>query len=235
MSIRTIEGHTILSKELSEQSVIIDLGANIGRFSHAMLREFNCRCIAVEANPRMSSQIQTHPRLTVRNLAIAAANGILPFYLSANPESSSLLPRATDKQYGVIDVQASRLDEFVESSWPDRIDVIKFDIEGAEIDVIDSCTDTFLQRIPQLTIEFHDFNGLTDESTVTRIVTRLERLGFFYIKMWRYAWGDTLFVNRALTSQPYYRLLWSKHVIRNWRGLARVLSRNVSRVKGEEE
>ncbi len=39
----------------------------------------------------------------------------------------------------------------------DRIDLLKIDIEGAEIGMFDDCTDEELSSIGQITVEFHAF------------------------------------------------------------------------------
>jgi hypothetical protein len=46
------------------------------------------------------------------------------------------------------------------------------DIEGAEIEVIDSLDDDLIEGVGQWTIEFHDFMGLTSVSDVERCVER---------------------------------------------------------------
>src|SRR5437016_3700720 len=91
MLLRQFERHTFDAQDLSLQSVVLDLGANVGGFSRSILDEFGCRCYAVEANPRLCAQIKAHPKLSLFNLAIAANSGTLPFHLSENPEASSLL------------------------------------------------------------------------------------------------------------------------------------------------
>lgn len=223
-----IEGHTLWTPGLSRQSVVLDLGANKGNFSRDILKRFPCHCHAVEANPELCVNIPPQPNLTVYNLAIAGSAGKLPLHLSTNPEASTLLTTSTADKYRTIEVDAIRLDDFLKQAGLPSVDLIKFDIEGAEIEVLDSTSDDLLKGVGQLTIEFHDFMNLTPVATVERVVTRLEALGFYTIKMWKYAWGDTLFVNRRLKSAGSLKLSWSRHVTRNWWGITRVLSRRLS-------
>ena len=210
---------------LSSQSVVLDLGANIGNFSHRILRHYKCQCYAVEANPDLCRAIPTHPKLAVYNLAMAASTGKLPLYLSTNSEATTLLPTNTSDKYRTIEVDAIRLEEFLALAGLSSIDLVKFDIEGAEIEVLDSSNDELLSSIGQLTIEFHDFLGLTPVATVERIVQRLDGLGFYPIKMWRRGWGDTLFVNRRLPLAKPVALAWSRYVTRNWWGVQRSVRR----------
>ena len=46
--IETIEDHTIHTRFLSSNSRVLDLGANRGSFSKAMITRFGCQCVAVE-------------------------------------------------------------------------------------------------------------------------------------------------------------------------------------------
>jgi FkbM family methyltransferase len=46
-----------------------------------------------------------------------------------------------------------------------EIEVLKLDIEGAELEVIDSLSDDFFHNVGQLTIEFHDFLGYSSKKS----------------------------------------------------------------------
>ena len=215
----------IISNELSAGSIVVDLGANLGRFSHGMIARFGCRCYAVEANPSLCERIEFHPRLEIINAAVAGQAGTVSLHLSHNSEASSLFKSAMAGQAGMIEVNALTLQDVLRRIDASRVDLLKIDIEGAEISVLESCPDAVLQAIPQITVEFHDFLGITPRPVVEQVVRRMERCGFAWISMWRNAYGDTLFINRRLTSVGVVQRLWMRHVVRNWRGLARVARR----------
>jgi len=48
----------IYSKLIDSQSLIVDLGANLGQFGPEIGREFNCRCCALQAVPSMYFEIK---------------------------------------------------------------------------------------------------------------------------------------------------------------------------------
>jgi FkbM family methyltransferase len=219
-----IEGHTIWRPALNHQSIVLDLGANKGNFSHGILKQFNCHCYAVEANPHISKSIRHHQRLTVLNCAISTKSGKIPFYLSSNPEASSILTSTMSEPKCAIEVDSLCLQQIINRTGVRSFDLVKFDIEGAEIEILDSCSDDFLKSIGQMTIEFHDFVGLTSVAAIERLIVRLEALGYTK-KMWRHAYGDTLFVNRNLTSAKNLKLAWSRYITRNLWGLKRVTMR----------
>ena len=232
MSLCQIAEHTILAQDLSSQSVVVDLGANLGRFSHGIVERFGCRSLAVEANPSLCARIASDPRISVLNLAVAATSGTIPLHLSGNCERSSILSQPLPDVTSTIEVRAVTLGDLLATAGLTRVDLVKFDIEGAEIEVLDSCSDAFLMAVPQLTIEFHDFLGLTPRSTVERVLRRLEKLDFLVIGMWRQAYGDTLCVNRRHTSASLVELLEAQYITRNWWGLKRVAARSMTHVMG---
>ena len=47
MSIEVVETHTILPDIVSPGSIVVDCGANVGRFSLEMIRRFGCLCYAL--------------------------------------------------------------------------------------------------------------------------------------------------------------------------------------------
>jgi FkbM family methyltransferase len=52
-------------------------------------------------------------------------------------------------------VNALTLEMFLRQNAISRVDLLKMDIEGSEIDVFEGATDEDLQRVDQFTIEFH--------------------------------------------------------------------------------
>ena len=99
------------------------------------------------------------------------------------------------------------------------------DIEGQEIAVLESCSDAFLMRIDQITVEFHDFCGLTSRLDIKRTIRRLEALGFWAVRMSGGSYLDPLFINRRCLGLSVLTCLWIQHWERNFRGLCRVVRR----------
>ena len=224
-----IQGHTLWRKGLHSDSVVVDLGANRGAFSKQMISTYGCRSFAFEANPTLADSIENVPGLTVYNYAVARDDGTIRFRLASNDEESSIAREPEVDLAGLIEVESIHLERFLKNQSIPRIDVLKMDIEGAEIEVLDSCSDDFLRNVGQLTIEFHDFLGLTPLNAIHQTVNRFHSLGFACIKIWQHAWGDVLFINKAWHSHSTPQILWSKYWTRNLWGVQRVLTRNFSR------
>ena len=102
------------------------------------------------------------------------------------------------------------------------------DIEGAEVEVLDSLTDELLVSIPQISVEFHDFCNLTPIDMVNRIATRLQTLGFYYLRMSGVGHQDTLFVNRRQATFGQSDDMITRFLVRNVRGFRRVVRRRLA-------
>jgi hypothetical protein len=88
--LKNIKTHTLYSKILESDSLAIDLGANVGQFSEAIIREFTCRCYAIEAVPSVYSQLPQNGLLEKFNYAISDRNEPLKIYTSDNLECNSI-------------------------------------------------------------------------------------------------------------------------------------------------
>lgn len=66
-----LKTHTIYTKLIDSQSLVIYLGANVGQFSEEISRDFNCRCYAVEAVPAVYSHITENNSFKKINFAIS--------------------------------------------------------------------------------------------------------------------------------------------------------------------
>jgi FkbM family methyltransferase len=189
-------GHTLYAPDLTPGQVVLDLGAHRGMFSNELATRYGCRCHAIEASPDLYREIPAMDRVTKYNYAVSSHTGSRDLTIAQNAEASSIIGVVDSETRGTVRVSAIDLQTFVSEHDIDRIDILKVDIEGAEVEVLDAAPDQLLQSVRQITIEFHDFNGVVSLHDVRRVRQRLKRLGFacFRLPPWRYV--DTLFVNR---------------------------------------
>jgi FkbM family methyltransferase len=176
-----VKTHTFFAGSLTLQSVVVDLGANVGAFADELNRRFDCRCLAVEALPDLCATIPRRPGLEVFNVAISDADGPVTLHLSDNRECNSVdLSIATAFGYrGTVTCEGMTLETFLERQGVGQIDLLKVDIEGAEGPMFGATPDAVLQRARQVSIEFHDFirDSISTEE-VRSIFDRMGRLGF---------------------------------------------------------
>ncbi len=157
LQMQTVQGHTFMPRELSAGSVVVDLGAHKGDFSRDVQRQLGCRCIAVEANPSLIESVKAVPGVEAVCCAVWDAEGEIDLCLSENSEASTVLgDRAREGNGQSIRVRARLLWEIMREAGVERIDLLKVDIEGAEVALVRSMSDEDVRRIGQIAIEFHD-------------------------------------------------------------------------------
>jgi FkbM family methyltransferase len=145
---------------------VIDLGSHIGAsvvWFHAVFPE--ARIIAVEPHPvtfqRLRHNVRDLDRIEAFNLAVSDHDGVVPLYAEDESWSTSLYPRPGLRPAG--EVRATTLDSLLASLGIEAVDVLKLDIEGAELPVLSSFRG--LPSVRTVIGEFHpQFNecGLFD-------------------------------------------------------------------------
>lgn len=205
--------------------MVVDLGASLGAFSGEMARKYGCTCFAVERNPECLERFHQYEGVRPLNAAIADREGEIRLYVAARSNASSFVRTSPDDRE--IVVRTMRLDELARHYGLSRIDLLKIDIEGAEVALFGSLPDAFFQRIGQIAIEFHDFCGLVPREDVARIVKRFQSLGFLSINFSKASHGhkDHLFVNRIQCPVSTVEYLAARHITRNVRGFTRIVRR----------
>jgi FkbM family methyltransferase len=230
MNLRRVEWihcHTVHLGYLQAGSIVIDVGANVGGFSRRITAVTGCSSYALEPLAGAFDRIPEGERIRKFNIAAANQNGPVNFNVSSDPLGSTMLDVISSDNLGSVTVRATTIESFVHAHGISRVDLIKMDIEGAEVSVLDSCSDEFLSGVTQLTVEFHDFNGQVPRSEVQRIVGRLKRLGFFYVRMSGIGNQDAWFINRALCGISMLECLYIRYVVRNVVGLTRIVRRRL--------
>ncbi len=232
MRIETFLEHTFYTPPLGPESVVLDLGANRGGFSHHLIQRFGCRCFAVEASPEVFARIPGHPRLQADSFAVTETTGSVTFYVSDSDSESSGLTRLEGITYErEVNVVGRTLMEYVAEQRLGSLDLVKLDIEGAEIGVIDTLPDDFLKNVGQFTIEFHDFAGVYPAAEVERILARFRGLGFLVYRKARFRHYDVLLLNRARLGISLVEWLWIRYALHYGAGAWRVARRLIT---GEE-
>jgi|LakMenE18May11ns_1017448.scaffolds.fasta_scaffold9803658_1 FkbM family methyltransferase len=196
VGLETFNGHTITPVLLDRNAIVVDLGCNKGDFAAMMLGRFDCSLLAIEANPAMVALATKRLGIPVENMAVAGSDGEIDFYLSGNPEASSVVPSIAGGGQSSIRVPSTTLEAWATCRGIASVSVLKVDIEGAELDVIDSW-DGRTPRPVQWTVEFHDF---MDPSQRPRVLKSIEKLKGFGYEAINPTWPDhidCLFVDKS--------------------------------------
>lgn len=161
--------------QLSAAKLIIDVGAGIGDFAIFAAKKFRrAEIIAFEADRRIY-------RIFLENIRFNKAKNIYPhnfaigtkakydFYLSKFHAHSSTV--SAKKMIGKIEVLGRKLDQFIK----EKVDFLKIDVEGAEIDVLESVSKKKMNLIKKIVVEYH--NVIVENSDL-KIISLLKGNGF---------------------------------------------------------
>ncbi|AWL10332.1 hypothetical protein HME7025_02492 [Aquirufa nivalisilvae] len=168
-----------ISKELNSNSVVIDCGANVGAIMKPLLK-YEPSIYCFEPNPvafkQLSENLGTAPNLHLINKAVGIETKTAKLYLHKEAEqnellfsvSSSLLsskPNVDNSNF--YEVEVLNFLDFLKSLGK-NIQILKVDIEGAEVELINALLDAGLdKKIQYIFVETHE-NTIPDlvESTL---------------------------------------------------------------------
>ncbi|MEL7357718.1 MAG: FkbM family methyltransferase [Cyanobacteria bacterium J06560_6] len=219
----SIRGHHFFADLITSNSIVLDLGAHLGQFSQEVSRLFNCHCYAIEAHPKLHEKIESTQLLSKFNYAIFSENKPVTFCTMSNPETNHISIDG-DSDGEMVTVEGITLKRFMKQQKISTIDLLKVDIEGAEVLLFDSIDDELIRSIKQITVEFHDFM-LDISSEVKSIKARLKSLGFEYIVFSNSTNGDVLFINQSVCNISPMRYAYARYVGKYIKGLSRRLAR----------
>lgn len=171
---------TMMERFFVGTDTAIDIGANCGLFTYRLSRRFR-HVHSFEINAEVSRPIAKYsrPNITLHSCGLSSQPGTARFYVpifkglvltgwgSLNRDN---LPGAQD--FIELSVQLKRLDDFGIS----KVDFIKIDVEGHEIEVLKGGANTIQRSRPVVVIEAKDDH-------VRTVKLWFEKLGFRQIRL----------------------------------------------------
>jgi FkbM family methyltransferase len=190
-----IREHTFVSQLLAPTSLVVDLGMNRGHFADQIQAQFGCRVVGAEPNPLLRKAIKEHPQRHTFGTAIGEKPGELPFFISADDDEASSLNTRSNGEYATsVQVNVETLDQFLRRHDALQAELIKVDIEGAELPVLEKLDLSLLDDVAQLSVEFHVFLDPTIRPRIVNLISRFEAHGYQVIDF-STSYMDVLFVN----------------------------------------
>lgn len=170
---------------LKEDDVVWDVGANVGYYTEKFAEVVgkNGRVYSFEPNPRAFTSLQTianrYSNVTVKKIALSSACGSLPFEVDGPQGVTSRLADQTSEKSYIVEVTTA--DQLIRGSNIPVPNVVKIDVEGYEIQVLEGMKD-FLEheRLKFIFVEVHarelDNAGVLDG--VRKVQEALQSAGF---------------------------------------------------------
>jgi len=171
--------------DIKKGGLVVDIGANFGLFSRYCLERGAGKVLAVEANSDVFTHLQKNIKQEegrVLHKAVHNFNGKIEFHESQNSLVSGLYENRNDIDiHGEIKtkiVECLTLDSLLKDE--EEIDLLKIDVEGAEYEILEACSDQTLNKCSKIYLEFHD--GIKKRDKLENIKQRFLDLGFSLIK-----------------------------------------------------
>jgi len=173
----------------------LDIGANLGFYS-IILGKFleksasNYRVISIEPSPREFDRLKKNlevnnlKNVILSNIALSDLNDRLNFFIASNKTGHSSLEKPEEDSSSQIIVNTMKLDDFLKKIKIEKVDIMKIDVEGAELKVLNGGAETFKKYKPLLMIEVSDKRTLKFNYKAQDILNFLKNFGykFFIIK-----------------------------------------------------
>lgn len=169
--------------KVKNEDIVIDAGANCGHLSvfFSKLVGQNGKVFAFEPDKfnieRIHKNISLNEDLTnniiIQDLLLWNKNELIDFYEAGTVGSSAVwMPDAEH----CVKKQAVTIDNWVKSSAIAKLDFIKMDIEGAEIEALDGCVETIKTLKPNFAIA--SYHIVNDEKTYVKVEEFFKKMNY---------------------------------------------------------
>jgi len=181
-----------LWKHLQPGMTFMDIGAHHGIFTLVAAKRLrgDGAVIAFEPSARESRRLHLHLRMNgvswVRDesLAVGAATSRQDFFQVVDGDSSrgGLRPPASRDQVRVASVESIRLDDYVSRHRLNRLDIVKLDVEGGEMNVLAGAEDVLEKIRPIFICEVLDAATHAWNYEARDIVLKFQSYGFSWFE-----------------------------------------------------
>jgi FkbM family methyltransferase len=150
----------LLSRLVLPTDVCVDIGANIGVLTLALSRfASEGRVFAFEPGNASFGYLQRNiadgaaSNVVAEQMGVYDLTGTLPLQVSESHPGGSYISQTEVHEASSESIRVTRLDDWAEAKSIDRLDLMKLDIEGAELRVIDGARKTLDRFRPVLVVE----------------------------------------------------------------------------------
>lgn len=180
---------------VADDAVCIDVGANIGLYSLALAAVApQGRIYAFEPSPGtfdyLCQNVEENGLANVESFKLALGDSSegtvhfhdIPFFTAGSfsvDDGSFLTAEVLGSNF--FEAAATTLDAFIAEHGIDRVDLIKIDVEGAELSVLDGAKDTLSTMQPKVVLEFNSFGFTLHQAILPQVALERIRSIFPYV------------------------------------------------------
>ena len=146
-----------------EGMVVVDIGSNLGYYAipAARLVTPSGKVMAIEPEPKNFAALRRNVEANrIENMilipsAIGSTDSMGKLYLAPVSNTHTLRPTEHQRLSQYIEVPVKRLDTLVQAAGLTRVDFIRMDIEGFEVEAVSGMWNTLKENQPGLMMELH--------------------------------------------------------------------------------
>ena len=165
-------------KDIAQNAkVIVDVGANIGLFSRLMrVINTDAKIIAIEPEDNNYNLLEKN---ALENLYVCDKHALwnTNSSLEVVPSVSGEWGFTVRESYNKKDAKGITIEELLKKYDVNYIDILKIDIEGAEFEVFDNSSDSWIDKVGILIIEMHDRKK---KGCTKRVINKMKKHNFVY-------------------------------------------------------
>lgn len=168
------------SSQIKKDTVVVDVGAHIGTFTLSASKkvEIGGKVIAVEAETNNFNQLNKNLELNEIknvipiNVALSDFNGEKDFFITKGSGCHSFLSTSGQEIVDKIKIKVKSLDTLMREFNIEKIDLLKIDAEGAELEILKGAKETLI-RNPQMKMVIAAYHSAEEASQVTEYLKEL--------------------------------------------------------------
>ena len=171
--------YEIDSFSIKENDSIIDIGGHIGLFSLLISQKSKDAKVysfePIEANFNLLNsnlELNNIKNVFTFNLAVSKHLDGVNLFLSDDESAHSIISKKSES----IRVNSISLQKIFEDNKIDKCKLLKLDCEGAEYEIIDSLSNEYLDKIQNMTIEYHMADSRPDLGE--NLIEKIKQSGF---------------------------------------------------------
>lgn len=171
---------------IKEDSIIVDVGANVGRFTLPFASKArNGKVLSFEpdatsfSNLEKNCKLNSFDNITLVNKGLGSKNASFQLFVvnKNNPGMNRILNDGSSHD-SCSEIEVVKLDDYLNQLNLDKVDVIKIDVEGFENEVIEGAREVIVKYKPLLFVEMSNENLKEHGSSFELLVKKIEELGY---------------------------------------------------------
>jgi len=204
-----VDQYEYLMNNILGARTVFDVGAKDGRDTSQFLRIFPFAHIwafdcAEDCVDRLEMAFKDEKRVTVVPKAVSDYKGSVTFYPCSMRGSSGLYEVSEEfsieaRTIGSYEVESITLDDFIEGQGIDDVDLLKIDIEGADLPALRGCQRAISRGlVGAILCELLFYPYYVGQHGYTEVCDYLTYYGYSLHALWPQYWGGRLRYANAL-------------------------------------